>query len=198
MSKAYTGASMSLDGFIAGPEEGGFEHLFAWYGDGDVEVPTAQEGWAMRMTPANAALFRDQVAETGALVVGRRLFDLTSGWGGTHPLGLPVVVVTHRAPGGWPADTPTPFHFATDGIEAALALAAEVAGDRWVGVNGGEMARQALEAGLIDEVRVALVPVLLGGGVPLVGALGTAPRVLEGPTVVEGTHATHLCYRVAR
>jgi hypothetical protein len=81
MTKVFTGASMSLDGYIAGPEESGFEHLFKWYGNGDVAVATADPNMTLQMTEVSAKHFRGVVDATGALVVGRRLFDLTSGWG---------------------------------------------------------------------------------------------------------------------
>ena len=103
-SKVSTGASMSLDGFIAGPGESGFEHLFAYMGSGEVEVPTAQPAMTLRMAPENAAFFRDLVARTGAIVVGRHLYDFTGGWGGIHPMGCPVVVLTHRPPAEAPSE----------------------------------------------------------------------------------------------
>ena len=196
MTKVYTGASMSLDGYIAGPAETGFEHLFKWYGNGDVEVPTAQPEMTLRMTPVNAEHLRTINDMSGALVVGRKLFDATNGWGGNHPMGLPVVVVTHSVPEGWPrADAP--FTFVTDGIEAAIEQAKALAGDKVVGVNGGTIASQCLDAGLLDEIWVDLVPVLLGGGTSFFDHLRRAPVELEGPTsVVEGTDVTHLRYRV--
>jgi dihydrofolate reductase len=198
MTKVYTGASMSLDGYIAGPEESGFEHLFQWYGNGDVEVPTTKPDMTMRMTAVSAAHFRALIERTGALVVGRKLFDFTRGWDGNHPMGGPVVVLTHSVPDGWPREG-APFHFVTDGIEAAVAKAAELAGDKVVGVNGGTIARQCLDAGLLDEVWIDLVPVLLGGGTPFFEQLGTAPVALEGPvSVQEGKGVTHLRYRVTR
>jgi len=79
MSKVYTGASMSLDGYISGPDESGFEHLFQWYANGDVEVPTTKPEMTLRMTPVSAAHFRGIVENTGAIVVGRKLFDFTGG-----------------------------------------------------------------------------------------------------------------------
>ena len=198
MAKVYTGASMSLDGYIAGPEESGFEHLFQWYGNGDVEVPTTKPEMTMRMTPVSAAHFRGLIERTGALVVGRKLFDYTRGWDGNHPMGVPVVVLTHSVPDGWPREG-APFHFVTEGIEAAVAKAAELAGDKVVGVNGGTIARQCLDAGLLDEVWIDLVPVLLGDGTPFFEQLGTAPVALEGPvSVQEGKGVTHLRYRVTR
>jgi dihydrofolate reductase len=197
MTKVYTGASMSLDGFIAGPAESGFDRLFAWYENGDVVVPTTRDDLTLRMTPISTKHWQEVVDGTGALVVGRRLFDLMDGWDGNHPLGRPVVVLSHSVPSGWPrADAP--FTFVTEGIEAAVRTAAELAGDRAVSVNCGTIARQCLDAGLLDEIWVDLVPVLLGDGIPFFGRLGVAPVDLEGPTVLEGTQVTHLRYRVRR
>jgi dihydrofolate reductase len=197
MSQVYTGASMSLDGYIAGPNESGFEHLFKWYGNGDVEVPTTKPEMTLRMTEQNAEHWRVVTEMTGALVVGRKLFDYTSGWGGLHPLGKPVVVVTHEPPGDWPPHTP--FTFVTDGIESAISTASELAGDKGVGVNGGTIARECLDAGLLDEIWVDLVPVLLGDGTPFFEQLSKTPVELEGPiAVTEGRDVTHLRYRVRR
>jgi dihydrofolate reductase len=198
MTKVYTGASMSLDGYISGPAESGFEHLFKWYGNGDVELPTTHPEMTFRLTPVSAEHFRNVIDMTGALVVGRRLFDLTDGWGGNHPIGKPVVVVTHSVPEGWPRDD-APFTFVTDGIESAIEQAKALAGDKVVGVNGGTIASQCLDAGLLDEVWVDLVPVLLGGGTRFFDQLGGAPFELEGPiSVVEAADVTHLRYRVRR
>jgi dihydrofolate reductase len=196
MTKVYTGASMSLDGYIAGPAETGFEHLFKWFGNGEVEVPTAQPEMTLRMTPVSAEHFRGLIDMTGALVVGRKLFDFTGAWGGNHPMGKPVVVVTHSVPEGWPRQD-APFSFVTDGIEAAIDQAKALAGDKVVGVNGGTIASQCLNAGLLDEIWVDLVPVLLGGGTRFFDQLKAAPVDLEGPvSVVEGSDVTHLRYRV--
>ncbi|MEV0270510.1 dihydrofolate reductase family protein [Hamadaea sp. NPDC050747] len=197
MSKVYTGASMSLDGYIAGPGESGFDHLFEWYFNGDVEVPTASD-MTFKLSRASADYLTAYVAQTGSLVVGRRLFDLVKGWGGRHPLDRTVVVLTHSVPEGWaPADEN--FVFVTEGIEAAVAKAAEIAGDRVVGVNGGTIARQCLDAGLLDEVWVDLVPVLLGSGTPFFEHLGTAPVLLDGPvSIVPGDRVTHLRYQVRK
>jgi dihydrofolate reductase len=195
MSKVYTGASMSLDGYISGPNESGFDQLFKWYGNGDVEVPTARPDLTMRMSPVSAEHFRSIVAMSGALVVGRRLFDVTNGWNGRHPMDVPVVVLTHEPPADWPEDPP--FTFVTDGIESAIERAKTIAGDKVVGVNGGTIASQALNAGLLDEVWIDLVPVLLGAGTPFFADLANAPAELEGPlSVTEGVDVTHLRYRV--
>jgi len=198
MSIVFTGASVSLDGFIADENHGGFEYLFRWYGNGDVDVPTARPDIPIRATAASAEILTRLNAETGALVVGRTLFDMTGGWGGRHPPDVPVVVLTHTVPEGWPRPD-APFEFVTDGIEHAVARARELAGGRKVGVNGGTIARQCLDAGLLDEVHLALVPVILGKGIPFFGELANAPVELDDPhTVVQGREVTHLHYRVVR
>jgi dihydrofolate reductase len=196
MTKVYTGATMSLDGYIAGPNETGFDQLFKWYRTGDVEVPTAQPGRTLRMSAASVEHWRNLIETTGALVVGRRLFDLTGGWGGNHPIGTPVVVLTHSVPEGWPRPD-APFTFVTDGIERAVEQAKALAGGKAVGVNGGTIASQCLDAGLLDEVWIDLAPVLLGGGTRFFDQLKIAPVEFDGPvSVVEGTGVTHLRYRV--
>ena len=198
MTTVFTGASMSLDGYISSPADSDFAHLFKWYSGGDVEVPTAQPELTMRMTPENAEHFRALIDMTGALVVGRRLFDETSGWGGNHPMGVPVVVLTHSVPDGWPREDAS-FTFVSDGIERAIEEAGRLAGDKVVGVNGGTIARQCLDAGLLAEIWVDLVPVLLGGGTPFFEQLAGAPVELVGPiSVVDATDVTHLRYRVRR
>jgi len=198
MSKVYTGATMSIDGYISGPDESGFDHLFQWYDTGDVEMTTTHAELTFHLTPQSAEHVRAMVDMTGALVCGRHLFDVTSGWGGNHPLGLPVVVVTHNVPDGWPRDD-LPFTFVTEGIERAIEVASEIAGDKVVGVNGGQIARQCLEAGLLDEIWVDLAPVLLGGGRPFFDTVAGAPYALDGPvSVVQGDRVTHLRYRVRK
>ena len=198
MGKVTTGASMSIDGYIAGPGESGFDLLFQWYGNGDVEIAGINPDLTVRTSAASAAHLRALYESTGALLVGRHLYDMTNGWGGRHPMDVTTVVLTHRLPDDRPAGDEN-FVFVTDGIEAAVAAAKEIAGDLNVGVNGGQMARQCLDAGLVDEIHVDLVPVLLGGGTPFFSDLGTAPVQLDGPTsVVEGTGVTHLRYAVRR
>ena len=198
MSKVYTGASMSLDGYVSGPNETGFEHLFKWYGTGDVEVTTADPDMTLRMKAEHAEHWRIVSEMSGALVVGRKLFDYTNGWGGKHPLGVPVVVLTHSVPDGWEREGEW-FTFVSEGIEAAIAKALELAGGKGVGLNSGTIASQALNAGLLDEVWVDLVPVLLGGGTPFFAGLEGAPVALEGPLGKDGDgDVTHLRFRVVK
>lgn len=199
MSKVTTGATMSIDGFIAGPNDSGFDLLFQWYGNGDIEIPNASPDVPpIRISAASAKLIKEEWDNTGALVVGRHLYDFTNAWGGRHPMDVTTVVLTHNPPEDRPAEDEN-FVFVTEGIEAAVAKAKEIAGDKNVGVNGGQMARQCLEAGLLDEIGIELVPVVLGSGTPLFAALGATPVQFEGPiAVVEGTGVTHIRYRVKK
>jgi dihydrofolate reductase len=196
MATVVADLSMSLDGFIADPfDEVG--PLFDWYGNGDVAVPTAvPERWTFHTSEASARYLRDGMGKVGAIVTGRRLFDHTSGWGGTHPWGVPVFVVSHTVPEGWPRED-APFTFVTDGLDKAVAQAKATAGEGWVSVAGPNIAQQCLNEGLLDGIQVNLVPVLLGDGIRFFDNLTGTPVALAGPTVIEGTGVTHLYYRVS-
>lgn len=199
MGKVTTSASVSLDGFIAGPGETGFEHLFAWYEAGEVEYPSQLDGVRFSLTPADHAYLTAAVERIGVFVVGRRLFDLTDGWTGRHPLDKPVVVVTHALPTDWVATHPgAPFTFVTDGVAEAIEVARGIAGDRDIGLNAGSILSQALELGLVDEIVLDLAPVLLGGGTRFFDALTSAPILLDGPEITPGERITHLRYTVRR
>jgi len=194
MGKVLIGASMSLDGFISGPSETGFEHLFAWHANGEVEIPSTKPELTFHVSKASADHIRGYF-DIGAIVCGRRLFDITSGWGGNHPLGAPVFVVTHHVPTDW-LHPEAPFTFVTDGVESAVRQAQDIAGDRPIAVTAGDIGRQALEAGLVDEIHVELVPVLLGGGTRYFEQLSEAPVMLGEPEVRQGVGVTHLRYEV--
>jgi dihydrofolate reductase len=187
-------ASMSLDGFIAGPGNSGFDMIFAWTQNGDTVIQSANTGrLTYRTTAASAQAIREMLDETGALVVGRNLFDMTNGWDGTHPMGVPVFVVTHNVPEDFEAKG-TPYTFVTDGVDAALDAALEVAGDKTVGVGPGDVAWQALDAGRVDLIKIDLVPIVLGGGNRMFDRLSNAPTIWSNPRVVEGDRVTHLVY----
>ncbi|WP_157244944.1 dihydrofolate reductase family protein [Nonomuraea typhae] len=199
MGKVFTQASVSLDGYISGPGQTGFDRLFAWCTAGTVATPTADPDRLTYLTSeATARYLRDLQERIGACVVGRNLFDLTAGWNGRHPSGVPVFVVTHRPPpAGWEA-TATPFTFVSDGVENAIARAREVAGHRDVGVGPGGTVADALRAGLLDELRMDVVPVVLGAGTPMLTGLGdTAPIGFDLAEIIEGIGVTHLIYRRA-
>jgi dihydrofolate reductase len=194
MGKVITGATMSLDGFIADPS-GGVGPLFDWYFNGDVEFTGADPDRVFRTSAASAEYTQAAWASIRASVIGRRLFDLTNGWYGRPAVGDAVFVVTHQAPTDW--DFPdAPFTFVTDGVRSAVAQAKAFAGDLDVAVSAGNIGGQALEAGLIDEVSVDLVPVVLGAGVRFFGDYAGSPLLLENPRVVQGDRVTHLHYRL--
>lgn len=140
MSTVNADMTMSLDGFVATPEDG-VEDLFDWYTSGPVEVPSNDPRWTFHVSGASAAHLRRAFTEPGALICGRRVFDLTGGWGGNHPLGVPVFVVTHRAPEVESAR----FTFVTDGVRSALDQARKAAGDRPVSVATPSITQQLLD-----------------------------------------------------
>jgi dihydrofolate reductase len=199
MGKVLTGASVSLDGYIAGPNESGFEHLFAWYNAGDIEYPSTHPELRFSLTAPDHRYLKDYVESVGVLVVGRRLFNLIDGWGGIHPLDRPVVVVSHNVPEDWVRTHPdAPFTFVTDGLPSAIERAREIAGDRNVGVTAGKLASQCLELGRLDEIWFDLVPVVLGGGTRYFDEFSTGAVLLDGPDIIEGARVTHLRYVVRR
>ena len=190
--------SMSLDGFVAGPNDE-VQQLHAWCIGGDTEyrVP-GSENEVLNVAPATAELLRETWSAFGAVIVGRRTFDLSGAWGGNPPLGLPHVVVTHRVPAEW--TTPgSPFTFVTDGVTSAVQRARQAAGDeKNVSVSGASIIQQLLNARLLDEIHIDLVPVLLGQGVRLFDNLDARSMGLDIARVVAGHGVTHLRFRVLR
>src|SRR5215204_3585578 len=204
MGIVSTGLSMSLDGFIAGPNDGpgsplgeGGERLFAWYSGGDTEYRLPGTEMVVRVSPQRVELLREAHSKMGAFVTGRRTFDITNWWGGNPPLGVPTFVVTHTVPQEWVYEG-SPFTFVTDGLESALEQAQAVASDKDVGVGAASIVQQCIRAGLLDEIHIDLVPVLLGGGVSLFDHLGTGPIDLEITRVIAGAGVTHLTFRVLK
>jgi dihydrofolate reductase len=187
---------MSLDGFIAYDDHNPGA-LFDWYQSGEIEVATAMEAVTFHLTPPSADYVRDLRLKLGAIVVGRRLFDVTDGWTGRHPYDVPVIVMTHNPPTDWHYPGEKNFHFVTDGIEAAVRVARTIAGAHDVSVAAGEVATQALEAGLLDEVRIDLAPVVLGSGRPYFTG-GTSHVFDEPTTLIQTARVTHLVYPIVR
>jgi dihydrofolate reductase len=188
--------SMSLDGFVADRSDG-IGEVFAWFGSGDVELSAPASEFRFRVSEASAAELREAFENVGAVLTGRRTFDLAGGWSGQHPFGVPAFVVTHEVPDGWPLPN-SAVHFVTDGIESAVEQAKQAAGDKIVGVAGADVAQQCLNAGLLDGIRINLATVLIGEGVPFFANLSGTPVHLENPRVVEGEGVTHLEYRIRR
>lgn len=198
MGPVVVDLSVSLDGFVAGPNDGpgnplgdGGGRLFDWWMAG-----TEQVGPDDRFKPATASL---EVARKafgyGAVITGRRTFDIAQGWGGQHPLGCPFFVLTHNPPDRW-VGPGTGGTVVTDGIESALRQARAVAGDRVISMCAADTAQQFLRAGLLDEIRLTVAPVLLGGGVRLLDNLDGRQFGLERTRVVASNGVTHLWYRV--
>jgi dihydrofolate reductase len=194
MGNVIADMSMSLDGYVADAQDG-TDQVFGWFFGGHVALPSPNPHVTFQVSEGSAQVLGGAMESVGALICGRRTFDLAGGWGGTHPMGVPVVVMTHNPPEGY---EDAPFHFVTDGIQSAVAKAQELAGDKVVGVASPDVTRQCLDAGLLDGIHVNLIPVLLGGGVPWFANVADAPLQLDGPTVTEGAGVTHLSYRVKR
>ena len=196
VSKVIALMSMSLDGFVADPDDNP-SAVFDWYfNSGEVAVPVGgADPMTFHVSEPSARHLHELTSGLGAMLTGRRTFEVADGWGGTHAWG-PAFVVTHEVPAGWPRPGST-VHFVTDGIESAVRQAKAAAGGRNVAVHGADTIQQCLNAGLLDELQVDVAAVLLGSGIRLFDHL-SAPVVLGSPTVVAGTGVTHLNYPVHR
>lgn len=186
-------ASVSVDGFVA-DEDDQPGPLFDWLTGGDVPL---DDGGVLKVSQASYDHVRPYWDQIGVTIVGRHVFDLTDGWGGTPPSGIDhVVVVTHRPePEGW--DPEAPFHF-VGGVEAAVATAQTLAGDRIVEVAAGDVGGQVLAAGLVDEVRMDVVPVVLGSGRRYFGSVRAQHLLEDADVAIRGDRVLHLRYRVRR
>lgn len=203
MGKVIFNMTMSLDGFVAGPNDDpengmgdGGDGLFKWYFGGDVEIPISDGNMALKVSPQSAELLNQAFKTCGAGVWGRRTFDIAKGWGG-HPPGSPCFIVTHTVPQEWVTEG-SPFTFVTDGIESAIRQATKAAEDKDVVVCTASILQQCLNAGLMDEIHVDVAPLLLGGGVRLFNHLKIAPIELECIRVVAAPGITHLGFRVVK
>ena len=188
--------TMSLDGFIAGPEDDVWP-LFKWYSSGDVPFQAPGTDREFKISRASADLLQAEWARLGAIVTGRRDFDVSGAWDGSPPLGVPTFIVTHSAPQEW-AKEGSPFTFVTDGVESAVEQARRAAGGKNVGVGGSKIVQQCLKAGLLDEIQIDLAAMLLGSGVRLFDDLDSMPIELEIAGVVEGAGVTHIRYRMVK
>jgi dihydrofolate reductase len=200
MPKLIALMSMSLDGYVATPDDG-VNEVFDWYfNSGPVEISTGgSDPMTFRVSEASAKHLRGLIGELGAMLTGRRTFDKAQGWGGNHAWG-PAFVLTHSTPAGWPRPGST-VHFVTDGLESAVRqakAAATAAGGKNVGVHGASTIQQLLNAGLLDEIHVDVAAVLLGSGIRLFDNLAGAAINLGNPTVIQGVGVTHLRYPVRK
>ena len=189
-----TALSMSLDGFIAG-QDGRAGGLHDWLTDG--ETPSRFSP-SFRMSAPSAEFFDEGVAGTGAVVAGRRTYDVSGAWDGRGPIpGLPLVVLTHRVPGSVPAGDP-PYTFVTDGIGRAVERARAMAGGKNVHLMGASVVQQSIRVGLLDVLIISLVPQVLGRGVRLLDGLDAGTVGFEVVRVIDAPGVTHLTYRVIR
>ena len=195
MGKVMTGQTMSLDGFIAG-ENDDVGHLFKWYSAGDTPLPIGGTDRVFKVSQASADLLLSTWATFGAMVTGRRDFDVSGAWGGKALMDLPMFIVTHQPPQEWVYEG-SPFTFVTDGVASAIAQAKQAAGDKNVALGGSTIIQQCLKLGLLDEIHVDLVPVILGKGIRLFDAIET-PITLEKTNHIEGIGVTHMTFRVVK
>ena len=213
MTKLTLDISMSLDGFVAGPNQTLEEPLGAG-GDLLHEWAFRAEAWRERHgldggeANADSEVITESLAATGAVVMGRRMFSGGEGawaddpnadawWGDDPPFHVPVFVLTHHARETVVKEGGTTFTFVTDGIEAALEQARAAAAEKDVAIAGGAtVVQQYLKAGLVDELQIHVAPVLLGGGVSLFDSLGIDPLQLETTRVIASPTVTHLKFSV--
>ncbi|MFP5347023.1 MAG: dihydrofolate reductase family protein [Actinomycetes bacterium] len=199
MSKVIASITASVDGYVTGPDDGpqlglgrGGERLHYWVIGGPW---TYEAGHDFAMHGPDKEFYDELVSTVGSGVVGRGMYDAAGGWGGTNPFPGTLFVLTHRT-----ADQPAPesgFRFVDD-LDAALAQAAEAAGDRDVAVGGGaDVIRQALAAGKVDELAISTAPVILGAGKRLFDGFDQDVE-LEVARVYSSPYATHVRYTVRR
>jgi len=203
MGKVVFNMTMSLDGFVAGPNDSpdnglgdGGNALFRWYFSGDTEISVGAGSPLLKISAQSAKLLQEAMATYGAGIWGRRTFDIARAWGG-HPPGTPAFIVTHRVPAEWVKED-SPFIFVTDGVESAIRQAKQAAGDKDVVLATASILQQALRARLVDEVYLDVAPILLGGGVRLFDHLGNEPIELESLRAIAAPGVTHLGYRVVK
>jgi dihydrofolate reductase len=203
MGKVVFNMTMSLDGFVAGPNDGpekglgeGGEALFNWYFSGDTEISLSEGTPVLKVSRQSAEILKASIENSGAGVWGRKTFDIAGAWGG-HPPGSPAFIVTHNAPQEW-VYAGSPFIFVTDGVESAIRQAKQAAGDKDVVVSTASILQQCLNLGLMDEIHVDVAPLLLGKGVRLFDHLDIEPTTLEGIRVVAAPGVTHRGFRVVK
>ena len=213
MSKTLIRITMSLDGYVAGPNQSmkdplgvGGEALHEWALE--LAAWKEQHGKKGGVINASSAIMQEMFENVGAVIMGRNMFgggpgpwksDWKGWWGENPPYHMPVFVLTHNARDPLPMQGGTTFHFVTDGIESALNQAKRAAAAKDVLIMGGaKTINQFLAAGLVDEVNISMVQLLLGRGERLLDNLGDSPPRLEQIRVVEAPGVVHVRYRVAR
>ena len=194
MSKVVLYMSMSVDGFITGPDDSkehglgvGGERLHAWLADGGVDPASYRP-----VDEAGATVF-DEMMATGAVITGRRTFEFAGGWAGDHHDGVSIFVLTHTAPAEPP---PGSARYVTDGIASCVAQAKAAADGRDILLHGAATAQECLRAGLLDAMELQLMPVLMGRGRRLFADLPPEHVELDLIRALDGPGVQHLRYRV--
>ena len=205
MSKVTTGFSMSVDGFVAGPNDNpdnslgdGGDRLFKWYFSGDATHEVPSGNGTFKMSKEGADMLEEASQSAGVLVTARRTFDIAHAWGGKHPMDVPIVVVTHKVPKEWINKPGSPFTFVKDGVVSAIKKAKEIAGNKMVVVGAPSIVKQCLKEGLMDEIHIDLIPTLLFSGVPLFNQLGIQPVDLKIAEVNANAEVIHITYEVIK
>jgi dihydrofolate reductase len=198
MTKVAAGITISLDGYITGPNDGpgrglgdGGERLHYWVFGGPWSYDEEPRG---EPTGADKEYLDEAMARSGAVVIGRNMYEAAEAWGGHNPFGVPLFVVTHR-----PEDEPVESGFTfVNGLDEAIARAREAAGGKDVAIGGGaDVIRQALRAGYLEELSISIAPVILGGGKRLFDGFDETVN-LEHVGLLQSPFATHITYRVVR
>jgi dihydrofolate reductase len=198
MTVVAAAITMSLDGYITGPNDGpgnglgdGGERLHYWVFGGPWSYEAEPKGEA---TGADKEYLDGGMARAGAVVVGRGMYESAGAWGGQNPFGVPLFVVTHR-----PEDAPSEGGFTfVDGLDEAIAQARQVAGDKDISIGGGaDVIRQTLRAGHVDDLAISIAPVILGGGKRLFDGFEQTLN-LQHVALLQSPFATHITYRLVR
>jgi dihydrofolate reductase len=213
MSKLKFSVTISVDGFVAGPNQTleeplgiGGQELHAWA----FELAAFNETHGKKggVVNASSVIMQEMFENVGAVIMGRNMFgggrgpwtsDWKGWWDDDPPYHMPVFVLTHHQRDPLPMQGGTTFHFVTDGIESALSQAKRVAAGKDILIGGGaQTINQYLAAGLVDEINISIAPRMLGGGARLFDSLGDSPPRLEQTRVIEAPGVVHLRYKVAR
>ena len=191
MTKVIFNISMSLDGYIEGPNED-VSQLHSWYFSGDTELP----GTPFKIAKASVELMTEAAISIGAMITGKKTFDVSDAWGGHPPLGVHHFVVTHKPVTEW-QKSDSPFTFVTTGVKQAIEMAKTKVGQKNVCISSASILQQALKENLVDEIHIDLVPVLLGNGTPLF-VNTSEPTKLELFRTISGIGVVHLAFRVGK
>jgi dihydrofolate reductase len=198
MAKVVATITMSLDGYVTGPNDGpgnglgdGGERLHYWVFGGPWSYDQEPTGEA---TGVDKEYLDGAMAREGAVVIGRNMYEAAEAWGGSNPFGVPMFVVTHQQ---GDESEEAGFTF-VNGLDEAIASAREAAGGKDVGIGGGaDVIRQALRAGYVEELSISIAPAILGGGKRLFEGFDES-LTLEPLRVRQSPFATHITYRIVR